>query len=195
MLINSNQVTETGTVTELISLAQAKLHLRVDITDDDALITSLIIAARMHAESSTGRSFAQHTYRADIPCFADIMILPWRPIQSISSIKYYNTDSPEALTTVDSAVYDLYSNAVVRRYGNDWPTAWAIRPDAVQITYVTGYLDNASPQVAALPDTVRSAMYLMIGDLYENREGQSGSRQLVENPTGDRLLQPYRVYL
>ena len=38
-----------------ISLAEAKLHLRVDGGDDDPLICSLISAARQAAETITGR--------------------------------------------------------------------------------------------------------------------------------------------
>ena len=197
LIINTDQVTETGTVTELITTAQAKAHLRVDISDDDSLIAGLVSAARQHVEIHTGRSFAQHTYRADIANFHDVMVLPWRPVQSITSIQYYNTDSPEALTTLSDTVYSLYADRVVRDYGEEWPTAWAIRPDAVQITYVTGYLTNASPQAATFPEAIRQSMYLIIGDLYENREAQFtvGFNQISPNPTVNALINPYKVYL
>lgn len=197
LLVTSDQVTETGTVTELISTAEAKAHLRVDITDDDTLIGTLVTAAREYVEIHTGRSFAQHTYRADITNFNDCIVLPHRPIQSITSIKYYTSDSPEVLTTLDSAVYSLYADHVIRDWGEDWPTSWAIRPDAVQITYVAGYLDNASPRADVMPAAIRQAMYLIIGDLYENREAQftMGFNQIEENRTANMLINPYRVYL
>ena len=193
--ISTDQVTETGTVTELITTAVAKSHLRVDISTDDTLIDSMVTAARIYCENFCGRSFATHTYRADIPNFYDEMVLPGRPIQSVSSIKYYNTDSPEALTTLAANVYQLSQFSVVRRYGMDWPTAWAIRRDAVQITYVAGYLDNASPIAAWLPEPVEHAMLLLIGDLYENREGTYATfTQIQPNRTVDMLLNAYRVY-
>jgi len=40
---------------EPITLLEAKQHLRVDVDDDDALIGSLITAARQAAETRTGR--------------------------------------------------------------------------------------------------------------------------------------------
>ena len=197
LIINTDQVTETGTVTELITTALAKASLRVDISDDDSLIDRNVRAARRHVEINTGRSFAQHTYRADFANFNDKIVLPHRPIQSITSIQYYNTDSPEALTTLASNVYSLYANTIYRRYGMDWPTSWAIRPDAVQITYVTGYLDNASPRASTMPEDIEDAMYLIIGDLYENREAQFtvGFNQISPNPTVNALINPYKVYL
>lgn len=42
---------------EPITLAEAKLHLRVDTTDDDVLITDLIMSAREYAEDFQGRAF------------------------------------------------------------------------------------------------------------------------------------------
>ena len=48
----------TPPAAEPLTLAEAKLHLRVDadITDDDSLITALIVTARQQAEHRTGRS-------------------------------------------------------------------------------------------------------------------------------------------
>ena len=197
MLINSDQVTETGTVaTEPVHLEYAKDHLRVDIADEDILVSNLITAAREYVERYCARSFVQHTYRADLVNFADIMVLPHRPIQSITSIKYYDTASPSVLQTLSTDIYTLQNDIILRNYGQSWPSV-DVRADAVQITYSAGYSNLASPEdtVANTPASVRAAILLLVADLYENREGQSGSRQLVPNPTGDKLLQSYRVYL
>ncbi|WP_025917676.1 head-tail connector protein [Herminiimonas sp. CN] len=47
----------TTPAVEPVSLAEAKLHLRVDFTDDDTLITMLIGAARVAAENICRRAF------------------------------------------------------------------------------------------------------------------------------------------
>ena len=145
LIISTEKLTETVTVaTEPITTAEAKSHLRVTISDDDTLIDGLITAAREHVELFCGRSFAQHTYRADIADFHDEMVLPYRPIQSITNIKYYNTASPQVLTTLALKIYAKNLASIVRNDGQSWPTV-STRPDAVQITYVTGYSDQSSP--------------------------------------------------
>ena len=197
MLIYSHQVTETvAPTTEPVTLAYAKLHLRVDTTTDDSLISNLIIAARQYAEIFCARSFAQHTYRADLPNFYDLMELPLGPVQAISSIKYYDTASPSVLQTLDSAVYALHHDSVIRNYGQVWESV-AIRPDAVQVTYTTGYSDLASPEdtIANVPQAAVAAMLLLVGDLHENKEAEVlYPGMLLESRAFRMLLNTYRQY-
>ncbi len=47
----------TEPLVEPISLIEAKLHLRVSTTADDALITQLIRAARIYCENYQGRPY------------------------------------------------------------------------------------------------------------------------------------------
>ena len=198
LTINSGQLTETSVPgTEPITTQEAKDHLKVTAPADDTLIAGLIVAARQHVEFFCGRSFAQHTYRADLSAFHDEMVLPYRPIQSITNIKYFNTDSPQVLTTVELNIYSLYAASIVRNDGSTWPTV-ATRPNAVQITYVTGYSDQSSPVGvgADFPQAIMQAMYLIIGDLYENREAQfTTGFNIQENRAVNALMNPYRVYL
>ena len=52
----------TGPASEPVTLAEAKLHLRVDYSDDDALISSLITAARRLCETSVKSTFITQTF-------------------------------------------------------------------------------------------------------------------------------------
>ena len=49
----------------VVSLSDAKDHLRVGNSDDDTLITNLILAATQAAQNYTNRFFINHTLRMD----------------------------------------------------------------------------------------------------------------------------------
>ena len=51
--------------------------------------------------------------------------------------------------------------------------------------------DEAGAEVD-VPSPVVSAILLVLGDLYVNREAQSTGKALVENQTVNRLLSPYK---
>ncbi|WP_096232267.1 head-tail connector protein [Thermoanaerobacterium sp. RBIITD] len=57
-----NLILIEGPELEPVSLEEAKLHLRVDGTEEDALISALISTAREFCESFTGRSLALQTF-------------------------------------------------------------------------------------------------------------------------------------
>lgn len=54
--------------------------------------------------------------------------------------------------------------------------------------YIGKYINNSNYPATA---SVKAAGLLVIGDLYENREG-AGEKVIIENPAVARLLHPYR---
>lgn len=196
MKIDTSRVTELSvSSTEPVSRTEAKLHLRVDITDDDTLIDGLITAARQYCEQYCNRSFVSHTFRADLPYFWDMMTLPLGPVQSITHVKYYDTSSPSTLQTLSSSVYALSYDTVYRNHGASWESVYP-RVDAVQVTYQTGWQDSSSPEGtgAAVPKAVEIAIKLFVADMYENREASVIGVSRTDNPTAHLLLNPYRNY-
>lgn len=171
----------TAVSTEPVTLAEAKLHLRIDVMDDDTLITALITAAREFAEHYTGRALAPQTLEMALDEFTgDCIDLDMPPVASITSVKY--TDAAGVEQTVSSADYSLSAYGNSRRidlgYGKTWPSTQEI-PDAVRIRYVTGY--------TTAPKAVKSALLLLIGHLYENRQSVS-TLNSNEVPMGARAL-------
>jgi uncharacterized phiE125 gp8 family phage protein len=169
---------------EPITLDQAKAHLRVLGTDEDALITALIPTAREFAEHYTGRALAAQTIEAALdgfPCDETPAIeLPLCPAASVTSIKY--TDAAGVEQTLTTSKYALSPYGLARNVaptlGNYWPTAAAVA-DAVRIMAVVGY-DEA-------PKAALQAMLLLIGHLYENRQ-DAAVLAPQEIPTGARAL-------
>lgn len=188
------QLTEiTAPAAEPITTAEAKSHLRVDISDDDTLIGAYIEAARQLVEENTGRSFVDRTYRLDLPLFDTEIVLPMPPLLSVSSIKYYDTSN--SLQTLATTEYDIdYAGGrILQAYGGVYPDIY-YRHDAVQITYVAGVGTTSSP-AGTVPERIKSAIRLLVGDLYENREAKIVGTIHSINPTVDRLLGPSRMRL
>lgn len=190
---------------EPLSLAEAKLHLRVDHSADDVYIAALIRAARNIAEGYTGLALVQQTWDMTLEgfCAAEIRI-PRPPLQSITWIKYF--DSTGTLQTWDAAEYDVDNSRQPGRiqpsYGNAYP-ATRYQMNAVTIRFVAGY-PVGSPQDQAgysenVPDEIKCAMKLIIGHYYEHREDVvdlAGAGGLVKMPHNSMwLLNPLRVSL
>lgn len=191
--LNYENLTQTvAPASEPVTVSEAKSHLRVDITDDDTLIGSLITAAREYVELYTGQSFITRTYRADIADFAYAIRLPRGPVLAISSVQYYDTSSPETLTTWAASNYYLHNDIWRIVDGASVPSVGS-RADNVQITYTAGWLDYSSPRADATPLAIQQAILLLVGDYYEHRESQIlYPGQLLESRTLNMLLNPYR---
>ena len=99
---------------EPVTLDEAKAHLKVDTTDDDTLITSLIAAARIRAEWLTRRAFITQSWmlwRDRWPCHRFEIPLP--PLQNLTSITTYALD--DTATVLDPALYRVDAAAVPAR--------------------------------------------------------------------------------
>lgn len=173
----------------IVTLDEAKTHLRVDHTDDDTYITALVDAAISVAENYTERSFFTQTWTLKLDDFpTDYIELIRGPIASVTSVKYYNSDN--TLTTIDSADYrvDTYSTVARIEHTDTWPTTYD-RIDAVEVVFVAGQL------VADVPDDIKTAVKLIVGHLYQNRQDVITGTQVNQIPMGSRyLLDPYKVY-
>jgi len=156
---------------EPITLDEAKLHLRVDSTDEDTLVTGLIKAAREMAEAYTRRQFITATFTAKYNNFPDSggdICIPRTPLGSVSSITY--TDSNGSARTLSTDVYEIISDDteswVVLKPLQSWPSAQSGKRNGVVMTFTAGY----GPASTDVPEAARSGMLMLIGHLYENRE-------------------------
>lgn len=191
-------VLATGPTAEPVTLAEAKAHCRVDLSDDDTLIGSLITAARTHVENTTRRALVQQTWDLYLSCLNSVEI-PLPPLQSVTHVKYYDSDNSQQTLSTDVYEVDTYSQpgGVALAYGETWPSTYK-RLDAVNIRFVAGYQDSgASPVDLAdnIPQPIKHAMLLLIGHWYENRESSIVGVSINTIPEAvDALLSPYIVH-
>lgn len=120
---------------EPVTLAEVKLDRRVDHDLDDALLESLIQAAREWCEGYTETSIVTQTRETVLASYTEgTTVLPFGPVQSVESV------TGEGLYTV---------------------------------TYIVGYPateEDPPDYVANVPASFKTAIKLLVGDWYENRE-------------------------
>lgn len=176
---------------EPVTLAEAKLHLRVDSDDtsQDSLITQLIVAARTMCEGFTRRAFYSQTWdyvASGFPDGDDPILLGKPPLQTVTSLQYIDTAG--ALQTFASANYTAdtatIDGAIRLVYGASWPTVRE-QYNAVRISFVAGYATGT-------PAPIVAAIKLLVGHLYEHRESVVTGTIVSELPTVKALLGPYR---
>lgn len=190
------QVLTTAPAAEPVGLSEAKLHCRVDIDDDDALITVLITAAREFVESYTQSALINqtwtvyHDYETSIFC-KNFINLPLKPISSITSVTSYDADNVDAVFS--SSNYFLSGNRVALNDDAEWPTDLRLM-DCLAIRYVAGYGAAGSN----VPVQLRQAIKMLIAHWYETREAVYDAMETTPSissvPFGvTALLQPFRT--
>lgn len=172
---------------EIVTLEEAKDHLRVDSTAEDELIEALIRAARMAIEERTSRATVTQTWVMTLDAFPDEaeIRLPRPPLASVSSVQYVdaNGDTQTFSPSNYSVVTRSLPGAIRLVYNATWPTTRA-QPNAVTITYVAG------TAASAVPAPMVHAAKLIVGDLFRSRESVM-LEQPSTNPTVEMLLAPY----
>lgn len=155
----------SGDVTEPVTLAEAKLWCKIDLSDDDSVITALITAARQQLEAYTNTGFISRTVIAQIDNPNGSFTLPYGPV----------TDTPTAKDGEGVAIDTV-------RYQYDMLDVPRGRST---VTYTGGFV--------TLPGNYRTALLSQILFLYENRgdvEGSGGTRMTSISPVAKMILKP-----
>jgi uncharacterized phiE125 gp8 family phage protein len=114
-----------------------------------------------------------------------IIKIPLPPLQSVTSIKYYDPEGTETVFPSDDYEVDTYSKPgrISLGYGKSWPSA-TLRPvNGVIIEFKAGYGDNSDD----VPEKVKQAVKVLIGELYEHRE-VTDVKELKEVPFAVKAL-------
>ena len=174
----------------VVTLARVKQHLRVLHDAEDDLIESYVAAATAMVDAPggwLGRAIGMQILEARFDQFdANGLLLPAPPIEELVSVKYIDRDNIER--EVDLADCALFDRELVPAHGKRWPRALD-RRESVMVRYRAGY--------DPVPAAIISAVLLMVGDLYANRETASeGLKSEIQmSATVQNLLAPYRVYV
>jgi len=167
-VITVNWTRTSDPAVEPITVAEAKAQANVTHTDQDDLFASYIAAAREEAEDYLGRGLYTQTWELTLSDWADEIQLPMAaPLQSISSVKYYDADG--TLQTLSSSYYitDTVARpaALLKAPDQTWPALQADRRGwRVKVTYIVGWSSATS-----IPERIKHGIRMFVTYLYESR--------------------------
>lgn len=194
----------TAPSTELLTLEEAKAHLRQDVDVDDEVIFGYCAAARSYLEEVCNRSFVSSTWdftldyewpwllNLDTGCHEQMIEVPKAPLVSVTSITY--VDSAGATQTLASNQYVVDGAGAIGRiypaYDVTWPTLRSQRR-AITVRFVAGYGTDA----ASTPTPIKQAALLLMAHMYTERQPVKVGETVNELPMSvGALIAPYRVY-
>lgn len=175
--------------TEPVSLSEAKTQLRVDTSDDDSYIGSLILAAREWVSAYMDETLIHTGYVMTLDSFPVEIELPKPPMATsgtVTAVTITYTLENQTTATLSTSEYRIDRAAkpgVLRtNYNGSWPSH-LLDYNAVTVTWWGGRGGDAS----SLPQRVRNAVLWLVGYWYERRMA-ADAVNLSEIPFGVKAL-------
>lgn len=176
---------------EPVSLAEARLRLRIGDTVHDDAIRQWIRAARERVERDTGRACLSQTWveRRDswegggrLTAFGSQFRLPRPPLIALEAITTYDEDGTPS--DIDPAAFFVDTLAdpgrISPRPGTDWPQPGRAA-GGIEIRFRAGYGDTPADVPAALREAILQLVVAMA-------EGRGDAMP----PLAESLIAPYR---
>lgn len=187
---------KTAPIKYPITLKEAKKQCEIgeEQPEHDDYLNTLIAAATAQAEQYLHRRLITQTWYLYLDMWpgGDSITLPFGRLQSVTSVKYKDTDGTES--TMDSGEYivDIQSDPglITLDYNESWPDDELYPSNPIKIEFVCGYgLTGAD-----VPAPIKHAIKLTISDLFENRETESFFPNHFKLETWEALLFPYKLF-
>src|SRR5215213_2973580 len=182
----------TPPAVEPVTVADAKAYLRVEHSDDDAVIGALIAGARSHIKAQTRRALITQTWRLirdAWPGDGRIAVVP-SPLQQITAARVYRLDGTTQALDPQAFVSDLSATPAIISF-----LSWSLPPPGravagIEIDVEVGYGSGPSN----VPEPLRQAIKLLVAHWYENRGLIAVGQSVAVLPTAvAALIAPYRV--
>ena len=179
-----------------ITIADVQQHLRLGTLDagEQAELEMMIESATELAESFCNREWRSGDSSALFDFFPTASSIPLTvnaDIQAISGISYYNGSHEMTSFTSFRYVNIAGRSKIYPAFDATWPTDCNNLPFNIIVDLTVGDELN-------VPSSVKSAILLIVGDLYENRENtviDQGISSVSLSVTAERLLTPYKTRL
>jgi len=175
----------TPPASEPVSLAEAKLYLRIDHAHEDELIETLIGAAREAVEAAIGRALISRTVRESldiwVPEAAQGAVLGLGPVSDIVAVRLLADNGSQSVLDPERYRFEGGRDRPRLVFAAGVP-ATLRQVGGIEIEYQCGFAASAED----LPVALRLAVLQIVASLYELRQGEGGLPE-----TARALMRPY----
>ncbi len=225
---SSTTLTTAATVLPL-SLGEIKDYLGIGESDEseDPSLLGALRAAVISVERYTRRTLLTTTWTmwmdrfpgqalpwwngvkqgadTELTDLTEAIIVPKSPLISVTSITAYHQDGTTTVASASNYIVDLASEParVALKASQTWPTDALRTINGAEVVFVAGY----GPVGSDVPEDIRRALLIMIGDFHENREAAPAKFEKVGEssisrfettvsipPTAQNLLSTYKLW-
>ena len=174
--------------TEPVSLADLKAWLRLDGSDEDDLLASVLSAARLAVEEATGRRLVTQDWRLVLDVWPPdgVLTLPLAPVQAVTALRVRDATGGATVLPASAWLLDAASEPP-RLVLPGPPPVPGRRLGGIEVDLTAGY-----GPASAVPEPLRMAVRLTAGCLYENRGDGPDKAVAVLPPAAIALVAPYR---
>jgi len=145
----------------ILSVENAKSHMRILHDDEDVLIASYILAAENYAEIYMNQVLESADFEVRLPCVQNGFAFPKQPVSEIVKVEVMAQDGNYEILPTDN--YRFYDDFGVKKLHIEVASHKA-HHEAIKITFKAGFEDTK------LPATVLQWIKCAVSELYENRE-------------------------
>lgn len=186
-------ILKTKAANPAVTDADLKLFAKIDLTDDDGLVTDLNFAASEYITDTMEKSFINETFEEFYDKFPQTRCpinLSRSRLSSVVSIKYIDTDgNVQTLATTEYKIDDKIEPPEIREaFGKTWPST-RDEHNAVTVEYVTG----EGADTTDIPEKFATIVKQLFVHWYEHREPMK-DKQYREIPIHvTALIDKYRI--
>lgn len=175
---------------EPVTLVEAKAHLRVSHSSEDALIGALVKAARDEVEKSAGLALIDQSWRLalDRPPAGGTALLLRHPVKAVLSVTVFDADGGASL--VDPADYALDTLSRPARLHFQTMPSPTRAMNGIEIDFTAGFGEAGTD----VPDLLKRAIMVLTAHWYEFRGVYDAADQPVSYPLGyERMIAAYKA--
>lgn len=185
-------VLTSGPASEPVTLSEAKAHLRIDGSNEDVLLTSLILTSRLHVEAALGLALINQTWMLVLdrwPADGGGVDIPIQPLQAVTAVRVRDTSSAATVIAPTQYLVDIVSKPPRLVWNNAAPPEPGRFANGIEIDLSTGFGATA----AAVPAPLKHAILMLTAHWYEHRDPiEIGSVAARIPEAVNDLIQPFR---